>query len=39
MDMAEAAGTQVAIPVIVTLGIGAGPIRFGLLERCVHRHG
>ena len=39
VDMAEPVGTRVAIHVIVTLGIGAALIRFGLLERAAHRIG
>ena len=39
VDMAEPVGTRVAIHVIVTLGIGAALIRFGLLERAAHRVG
>ena len=37
VDMAEPVGTRVAIHVIVTLGIGAALIRFGMLERRAHR--
>ena len=36
VDMAEPVGTRVAIHLIVTLGIGAALIRFGLLERRAH---
>ena len=36
LDMAEPIGTRVAIHLIVTLGIGAALIRFGLLERRAH---
>jgi len=39
LDMAEPVGTRVAIHVVVTLGIGAALIRFGILERRAHRLG
>jgi len=39
LDMAEPVGTRVAIHVVVTLGIGAALIRFGMLERRAHRLG
>ena len=37
VDMAEPVGTRVAIHVIVTLGIAAALLRFGMLERRAHR--
>lgn len=39
VDMVEPVGTRVAIHVIVTLGIAAALLRFGFLERRVHRLG
>jgi len=37
IDMAEPVATRVAIHVVVTLGIGAALVRFGMLERRAHR--